>query len=218
MEERRMDTTLQTSEPQLLQPGTASTTVNLPGDNNTLIAHADQVTNEYRPLYVFNNQSYGNTTAGAVQEFNPDYYNLIVVGDGDLDGTGHFLVDKSRAITESTSQELKDAYAALTPEAINAVKTFPAIIATENHAYGKTDDQHQAIYGIITDVKVQDNGIKVYYQILNWIPQQKLNELAPELGIGRASSFNELNRMHWAIKRINMVEVLREAGIRVFSI
>jgi len=213
-----MENKLQTSEPQLLQPGTAQTTVNLPGDNNTLIAHADQVTNEYRPLYVFNNQPYGNITAGAMQEFNPDYYNLIVVGDGDLDGTGHFLVDKTRAITESTSQELKDAYAALTPEAINVVKTFPAIIATENHDYGKTDDQHQAIYGIITDVKVQDNGIKVYYQILNLIPQQKLNELAPELGIGRASSFNELNRMHWAIKRINMVEVLREDGIRVFSI
>lgn len=213
-----MDNKLMTTEPQLLQPGTAQTTVNLPGDNNTLIAHADQVNNEYRPLYVFNNQTYGNITAGAPQEFNPDYYNLIVVGDGDLDGTGHFLVDKTRAITESTSQELKDAYATLTPEAISAVKTFPVIIATENHAYGKTDDQHQAIYGIITDVKVQDNGIKVYYQILNWIPQQRLNELAPELGIGRASSFNELNRMHWAIKRINMVEVLREAGIRVFSI
>lgn len=167
-----MDNKLQTSEPQFLQSGTAPTTVNLPGDNNTLIAHADRVTNEYRPLYVFNNQPNGNITAGAVQEFNPDYYNLIVVGDGDLDGTGHFLVDKRRAITESTSQELKDAYASLTPEAVSKIKTFPAIIATENHSYGKTDDQHQAIYGIITDVKVQDNGIKVYYQILNWIPQQ----------------------------------------------
>lgn len=213
-----MDNKLQTSEPQFLQPGTAPTTVNLPGDNNTLIAHADQVTNEYRPLYVFNNQPYGNITAGTVQEFNPDYYNLIVVGDGELDGRGHFLVDKRRAITESTSQELKDAYASLTPEAISKIKTFPAIIATENHSYGKTDDQHQAIYGIITDVKVQDNGIKVYYQILNWIPQQRLNDLATQLGLGSAASFNELNRMHWAIKRINMVEALREAGIRVFSI
>lgn len=72
--------------------------------------------------------------------------------------------------------------------------------------------------GITSDVKVQDNGIKVYYQILNWIPQQRLNDLAMQLGLGSATSFNELNRMHWAIKRINMVEVLREAGIRVFSI
>jgi hypothetical protein len=213
-----MDNKLRAAEPQFLQSGTTPTTVNLPGDNNTLIAHADQVTNEYRSLYVINNQPNGNITAGAVQEFNPDYYNLMVVGDGDLDGTGHFLVDKRRAITESTSQELKDAYASLTPEAIEEIKTFPAIIATENHSYGKTDDQHQAIYGIITDVKKQDNGIKVYYQVLNWIPQQRLNDLAMELGLGRTTSFNELNRMHWAIKRINMVEVLREAGIKVFSI
>lgn len=213
-----MDNKLVTSEPQLLQLGTAQTTVNLPGDNNTLIAHADQVNNEYRPLYVFNNQPNGSITAGTVQEFNPDLYNLIVVGDGDLDGTGHFLVDKRRVITESTAQDLKDAYASLTPEAIKEIKTFPAIIATENHSYGKTDDQHQAIYGIITDVKIQDNGIKVYYQVLNMIPQQKLNDLAMKLGLGSATSFSELNRMHWAIKRINMVEVLREAGIRVFSI
>lgn len=53
------------------------------------------------------------------------------------------------------------------------MKTYPAIIATENHSYGKTDADHYAAYGLIIDVKIQDNGIKVYYQILNWIPQQK---------------------------------------------
>ena len=77
-------------------------------------------------------------------------------------------------------------------------------------------DNHYADYGIITDVKVQDNGIKVYYQLLNKIPQQKLNELLFELGIQGNSNFNELNRMHWAIKRINMVEVLGENGIPLF--
>ncbi|MDY5576622.1 MAG: hypothetical protein SPF70_03975, partial [Lachnospiraceae bacterium] len=147
---------------------------------------------------------------------NLDYYNLIIVAGDELDGTGHVMVDKDRAITESTSEELKKLYAALTPEAIEIIKTFPAIIATENHDYGKTDDNHYADYGIITDVKVQDNGIKVYYQLLNKIPQQKLNELLFELGIQGNSNFNELNRMHWAIKRINMVEVLGENGIPLF--
>ena len=61
-----------------------------------------------------------------------------------------------------------------------------------------------AVYGMLTDIKVQDNGIKVYYQGLNPVPQQKLNELAAELGFGKASSFNELNRVHWAIKKVNM--------------
>ena len=69
----------------------------------------------------------------------------------------------------------------LTDEAISVLKTYPAIIATENHAYGRTDADHYAVYGLIIDVKIQDNGIKVYYQILNWIPQQKINELRFEL-------------------------------------
>ena len=90
-------------------------------------------------------------------------------------------------------------------------------IATENHSYGKTDEAHYAHYGVITDIKVQDNRIKIYYQFLNSIPQQKLNKLLFELGLQGNSNFNELNRMHWAIKRINMVEVLRENGIQVFS-
>ena len=90
-------------------------------------------------------------------------------------------------------------------------------IATENHSYVKTDEAHYAHYGIIADIKVQDNGIKIYYEFLNSIPQQKLNELLFELGLQGNSNFNELNRMHWAIKRINMVEVLRENGIQVFS-
>lgn len=150
---------------------------------------------------------------------NTDFYHLLVVGDDELNPQYcHCLVRKDRAITESTSKELKAAYAALSEDAISVLKTYPAIIATENHTYGKTDEDHYAAYGLIVDVKIQDNGIKVYYQILNWIPQQKINELRFELGIEGCSGTNELNRMHWAIKKINAVEVLREAGIQVFSL
>ena len=104
-------------------------------------------------------------------------------------------------------------------KAVFSSESIPGkMLATENHTYGKTDEDHYAAYGLIVDVKIQDNGIKVYYQILNWIPQQKINELRFELGIEGCSGTNELNRMHWAIKKINAVEVLREAGIQVFSL
>ena len=39
------------------------------------------------------------------------------------------------------------------------------------------------------ELKVQDKGIKIYYQFLNSIPQQKLNELLFELGLRGNSSF-----------------------------
>ena len=202
----------------VVQPSNTPTEINLPGDNNTLIAHADSVNNQYNPVFVFNNGTSGTPPMAAQQiTFNSDYYNLIVIAGDVLDGTGRVMIDKERAITESTSEELKDLYASLTPEAIATIKTFPAIITTENHSYGKTDAQHFADYGMITDIKVQDNGIKVYYQCLNKIPQQRLNELLFELGLQGNEHFNELNRMHWAIKKIDMVQVLKENGIQVFS-
>lgn len=211
-----MENKLQPVEATVLQQNNTPTEINLPGDGNTLIAHADNVKNEYKTMMVFTSPN-GRCQSTPLQvTLNLDYYNLIVIAGDELDGIGHVMVDKDRAITESTSDDVKKKYAALTQDAITEIKMFPAIIATENHCYGKTDENHYAHYGIITDVKVQDNGIKVYYQLLNAIPQQKLNELINELGIQGNSNFNELNRMHWAIKKINMVEVLGENGIPLF--
>ena len=200
------------------QQNVVQTAINLPGDNNTLIAHADNV-NEYNQTIFITNSAASVQQQGSMPVcLNTDYFNLIVVAGDVLDKKGYVMVDKERAITECTSDELKQKYAALTPDAVAEIKTFPAIIATENHDYGKTDDQHMAHYGIITDIKVQDNGIKVYYQLLNEIPQQRLNEILFELGILGNSNFNEFNRMHWAIKRINMIDTLAENGIRVFRL
>lgn len=194
------------------------TTINLPGDGNTLIAQAGSVHQNVNLFMMPGAQPLNNgVVAGTQQTFNCDYYNLFVIGDEPF-SCDHFLVPKDRALTESTSKEVKDALAALTPEAVAIIKTFPALFASENHEYGKTDGAHYAYYGFVTDVRIQDNGIKVYFKSLNQVPQQRLNEIAVELDLGRACSFNELNRTHWAIKRINLVEALRDAGISVFTL
>ena len=172
-----MENKLQPSQPGALQTQTPNTTFNLPGDNNTLVAHTDAVNNTYSVMMMNGAPPMpGSPSAVQTITLNTDFYNLLVVGNDELNPQYcHCLVRKDRAITESTSKELKAAYAALTDEAISVLKTYPAIIATENQAYGRTDADHYAAYGLIIDVKIQDNGIKVYYQILNWIPQQKIN-------------------------------------------
>ena len=76
----------------------------------------------------------------------------------------------------------------------------------------------RAVYGYVTDIKVQDNGIKIYFTKLNAFPQQILIDIAAELCIGGARAFNELSRTHWAIKRVNLVEELAKAGCRVFKL
>lgn len=152
-----------------------------------------------------------------VVPFNYEYFQLFVIG-GELFQTDHFIVPKDRALTESISREVMDKLACLSAEAVSTIKTYPALIMSENKLYGRATDDQVAIYGIVKDIKIQDNGIKVYYHPLNFIRQQVINNLALELDLGRTSSFNELNRTHWAIKRINLVEVLKNAGISVFTI
>ena len=147
---------------------------------------------------------------------NTDCYNLFVMGGEEFD-RDHFLVPKDRALTESTAPEMKEKYALLDETAIEELKKFPAIFASENEMYGKTTAEQLAIYGLIRDIKVQDNGIKVSFYPLTYISQQRLNELCFELGISKASGYNEFNRTHWALKRINLIEALTDAGISVLA-
>ena len=154
----------------------------------------------------------------ATTKISSEYYNLFVVGDEPFN-EGFFLIDKDRALTvsEGVSADISEQFASLSPEAQAAIKTFPSIFASENHQYGHTDEAQLAVFGVVTDIRIQENGIKIYYQRFCNIPQQRLNEIMLRLAIRGSSSFNELNRTHWTIKRINLIEELRAAGISVLA-
>ena len=147
---------------------------------------------------------------------NTDYYNLFVIGTETF-SDGHFIVPKDRALTESMTPENKAQFSALTDEAIARIRTFPSIFASENHYFGKTDDDHCAIFGLVSEVRIQDNGIKIHFRSLWPIQQQRLNEILFQLAIDGTTSFNELDRTHWAIKRVNLIEELKAAGISVLA-
>ena len=142
-----------------------------------------------------------------------EYYNLFVVGDETF-SENSFLIGKDCALTtsEGVSPEISAQFAPLSPEARAAIKTFPSIFASLNHQYGHTDDAHNAIFGMVTDIEVLENGIKIHIHKSCYIPQQRLNEMASNLAILTAYGTNEFNRTHWAIKPINLIEELRRAG------
>lgn len=189
------------------------------GDNNTQIAYVQNfdgtsVTN----IIVTGHQPVGTPTPkqGAL---NKDYYNLFVMGGETFTAfsCGHFIVQKDRALTESVSPDIEKAVNSLHADAIELIKTLPTIFASENTRYGRSDETQQAFFGMVTSVRVQDNGIKIGYQTLNAISQKRLNELMRELAIEGRLTFNELDRTHWTIKRVNLVEELRDAGITVYA-
>lgn len=185
------------------------------GNDNTQIAYVEHY--EQSVVILPGVASAGMPVIGQGVTFNYDCFNFFVLGTEQYNDP-FFIVPKDRALTESTSQEMKELCASLSPEAIAIIKTFPAIFCSENHHYAKTTPDHTAYYGYVTDIKVQDNGIKVYFTKLNQLPQQVLIDLSEDLCIGGARSFTELSRTHWAIKRINLIEVLEKAGYRVFKL
>lgn len=189
------------------------------GSGNTQIGHVEHYDGTVNQTVVILNGFQANNKPVATQSvyFNYDCFNFFVLGDEKYDQPT-FIVPKDRALTECTSEEMKAQCAALTPEAVAIIKTFPAIFCSENHNFTKTDPGHMAYYGYVTDVKVQDNGIKVYFQILNSFPQQILIDMAEDLYIGGARHYNELCRTHWAIKRINMIEVFEQHGYKLFKL
>jgi len=205
-----MSNKIQVSKKNLPMANTQQTVLTHSGDNGLQIANQGIVN-------VFMNSN-SNSVYNASIQMSTEYYNLFVIGDETFND-GCFLVEKDHALTisEGVAPEISTQFACLTQDAISAIKTFPALFANENHQNGCTDASHQAFYGIVTDIRIQENGIKIYFQKFCCFPQQKLNEIALNLAIKGSSSFNELNKTHWAIKKINLIEELRTAGINVLA-
>lgn len=210
---------------EIQKAGTAGLSTNVAGVNQ----QADKIINVGQAESVTTGAITNNMYFAAGNQMQPvvsgnfgtshDYYNLFVQFDEEFYAQGHFYVTKDRALnTKLTSDYIRDKVNELTPEAIDQIKTFPAIFCSENHQKGKTDETQVAYYGLVIDVKVQDNGIKVYYRVLNPIRQQTLNEHLFDLAIEGNDRFNELNHTHWAIKRIDLVTTLREIGVQVFAL
>lgn len=210
-----MNTELQILSGTMLPTPAEQPTFSQVGDKNVQVGRADNVNQVINIIVPGSIRSAISPTIASGIRLNTDYYNLFVIGNEAFD-SDHFILPKDRALTESIAPEIKSQFARLSEDAIAQIKTFPALFASENHLYGQTDDAHTAYVGVVTEIRIQENGIKIYFRLLSPLPQQRLNALASNLALGRASFFNELNRTHWTIKRINLMEELATAGLSVF--
>lgn len=144
-----------------------------------------------------------------------EYYNLFVLGVEEFDKP-YIKVPRERVLNQCMTKETMAMFDALTPEMIARIKTLPSLFLAENRQYGHPDDDQRVIYGFVSDVKIYDNDVKIYFcGYKNDIPQKVINDLLEELGISGNSSFNELNRTHWSIKRSDLIQELLEAKIQV---
>ena len=146
-------------------------------------------------------------SGGKRTELSRDYFNLII--GYDPFSSDRILVDRERALTEYITDEVAAEFGGWTKEAIEKIKKLPAIIALERD---RSDEQQEAVFAFIKEVRPQENGIKVYFQKYYPIPISILWDHMRELAMYQF----EFTRTHWTIKNIDLLEVLQDAGVQFF--
>lgn len=143
------------------------------------------------------------------------HYNLFVFNDIDLQTRAPFIFPADRALTEYMGNGVDSRFAALDETAVAQIKRFPSLFANENTDYGHAGEDQFVGLGFVNQIKVRQEGVKIYPDIRYLIPQQRLNEALFELDLRGSNSLNEFNRTHWCIKKIDLIAELRELGFNI---
>lgn len=182
------------------------------GSNGVQIAHAGTVN---APIHIMLPTPVGTAGTPAIQvALSRDYYQLIVTPDFDPNARS-VPMEPQRALTESMCPTNREQLKKLDIDAIEMLKTYPAIIMNENDDFGRASEEQVAYFAAVTNIRNCVRGIKIEYAPLTAIPQQRINELLEELDLCGNDKFNELNRTHWAVKNVDLVHDLAQAGISV---
>lgn len=170
------------------------------GDGNTQIGYIGQQIN--------------NITMGGMPQVirpanpNYEYYNLFVIDQEQMDGL--VAIPRKQALNEYTTQEIRKIYALPGLAAAEEIKRLPSLFVIRNRMGNHTTMEQRAGYGYVVDIRQKSDTIIVTAAISHVIRQEKLNSLETELQLLSAPENNELDCIHWAIKRVNLPQLIQE--------
>lgn len=132
-------------------------------------------------------------------------YNLFVTASaGDWDETPYtFHVSR---FLEFTDQGLRDRFVPITANTLSTLRSYPALFAYEG------GEDAPARVGWIKRLRTRDGEIRVEYEFepgVDPIPASQLDELSWDLDIKSM----EMGRTHWALKDVDLIQVLLEGGV-----
>lgn len=130
-------------------------------------------------------------------------YHLIVVGRPEAYDEGFITLERGRAIQEYTNAALSKRYSQLSEHQTAELIRFPALFTYER------GNKKDARLGWITHIQTRANAVRLVYKFddsLPVIPWQQIETLEWDLNIDEY----EMCRTHWALKDIDLFNVLIE--------
>lgn len=133
-------------------------------------------------------------------------YNLVVSGDDTAWELPAFEFPRSRYL-EYTIGSVSGAHEDLTTKVVSDLKSYPTLFLYERY-------EKEALVGYIRQIKERGSSVAIEYEFdpdIRPIPGAKIRELATRLQIDEKRG--ETFRTHWAIKPVNLLEILNEEGL-----
>lgn len=177
-----------------------SPTFQMNGDGGTQIGYIGQQIN-----YI--------TMGGAPQIHRPanpnyEYYNLFVIDQEQMDNI--LAIPRKHSLNGYTEESVRKIYALPELAAVEEIKRLPSLFVLRNQYGNHTAQSRMAGYGYIMNIQQKSDTIVVTAAISGVIRQEWLNQLESELQLLSAPENNELDCVHWAIKQVNLVQLIQE--------
>lgn len=150
----------------------------------------------------------GFATAYIPPVLNTEYYNLFVADQRALDG--YIAIPRKQALNDFTEQAIREIYAKPGLAAADDIKALPSLFVIRNHFGNHTDEGQIAGFGYVQDIQIKGDAVIVLATQLLPIQQERLNCLEQELRLLSAPENNELDCVHWAIKKVNLLQLIEE--------
>ena len=143
-----------------------------------------------------------------------DYYHLIVTCC-EIHGEKYVDITQDRGLKyRGTAKEILERCADLSNEAVDELKSYPAIICNENtQQRGITDINQLAILARVLRIRIGEKEYRIRYYPIATFSQSKLNEFAVDFGLSSSGTLTTLNTSHWCVKKNNLRDIFEDTGI-----
>lgn len=144
---------------------------------------------------------------------NNDYYNLFVLESEEFD-KGYFIINNNDVLLY-LDNNIQSNYSKSKPETLDVAISYPCLFTNKNASYKIAGPDQLSYFGYLTNIEKVDNGYKFLFSIVSALPQDIFNNNTDLFGIKDSHGENELDKIHWSIKKINLVQSIRSLGHNV---
>lgn len=138
-------------------------------------------------------------------------YNLLITAGEDYWEESPASTDLGRFL-EYTSDGLREKYKTLTDETIEEIKTYPALFAYEDHL------DKPAKIGWIKSIERRYGSLRIAFEFdERFEPIDPKNLDSAKRALDIVNQF-EMNRTHWAIKEVDLIEALSRKDVLKMSV